>query len=110
MPLFEEKEQKKIDKKDSTNFNKSKLIEYIANVTFNDKNEINYYFDVIFFGISKALENEKGKDIPINDFGKFFVKKIKINNPELNYVGEVNKICFKPSKKLKDIVNDRVKE
>tara|TARA_A100001388_G_C28640006_1_gene436604 strand:- start:29 stop:316 length:288 start_codon:yes stop_codon:yes gene_type:complete len=54
------------------------------------------------------------KIIEIRGFGTFFVKKLKENftarNPktgELIYVPEKNKVRFRPSKKLKKIINEK---
>ena len=60
--------------------------------------------------IEEALLN--GKRIELRGFGSFFIKKIKekysARNPktgEIIYVPEKNKVRFRPSKKLKKIIN-----
>tara|TARA_B100000674_G_C37162916_1_gene611738 strand:- start:246 stop:527 length:282 start_codon:yes stop_codon:yes gene_type:complete len=60
--------------------------------------------------VQKALTDEK--NIELRGFGTFFIKKIKekysARNPKsgkLIYVPEKNKVRFKPSKKLKKLIN-----
>ena len=60
--------------------------------------------------IEEALLN--GKRIELRGFGSFFIKKIKekysARNPktgEIIYVPEKNKVRFKASKKLKELIN-----
>ena len=60
--------------------------------------------------IRKALVERK--NIELRGFGTFFIKKIKekysARNPksgEIIYVPERNKVRFKPSKKLKELIN-----
>ena len=60
--------------------------------------------------IEEALLN--GKRIELRGFGSFFIKNIKekhsARNPktgEIIYVPEKNKVRFKASKKLKELIN-----
>ena len=60
--------------------------------------------------IEEALLN--GKRIELRGFGSFFIKKIKekysARNPktgEIIYVPEKNKVRFRPSKKLRKLIN-----
>ena len=63
---------------------------------------------------SESIENAlmEGKKIELRGFGSFFVKKIKekysARNPktgEIIYVPEKNKIRFRSSKKLNELIN-----
>ena len=63
----------------------------------------------------KSTENTlvRGATIELRGFGTFFIKKIKekysARNPktgELIYVPEKNKVRFRPSKKLKKLINE----
>ena len=72
--------------------------------------EIKLVVDCFSKTIGEALI--KGKRIELRDFGTFFVKKLKARlnarNPRTGkeiYVPEKNKIRFKSSKKLKEIIN-----
>ena len=66
--------------------------------------------DNFCLSLEKALI--KGNIVEIRGFGTFFIKKIKekysARNPktgEIIYVPQKNKIRFKPSKKLNEIIN-----
>ncbi|MDA9684075.1 integration host factor subunit beta [Candidatus Pelagibacter bacterium] len=55
---------------------------------------------------------EQGRKIELRGFGTFFIRKIKekynARNPNTNkliYVPEKNKVRFRPSQKLKNIIN-----
>ena len=55
---------------------------------------------------------KKNKKIELRGFGSFFTKKIKekysARNPktgEIIYIPEKNKVRFRPSKKLKELIN-----
>ena len=70
--------------------------------------------EVIIDTFSESVENsiKNGQNVELRNFGTFFVKKIKekhsARNPktgELIYVPEKNKVRFRPSKKLKDFIN-----
>ena len=75
-----------------------------------NRSEIETVIDNFCRNIEKALK--EGRKIELRGFGTFFVKKIKekysARNPktgELIYVPEKNKVRFRPSKKLKDFIN-----
>ena len=75
-----------------------------------NKIEIENILDTFNDSIKKALI--EGKTVRLKHFGTFFVKKIKAKpnarNPktsQLIYVPEKNKVRFKPSKKLKKLIN-----
>lgn len=104
MALIEKKEKNKKELK-SMKLNKKKLIQYISDKTYEEEEEISYYFNHIFYGISSALQ--EGYEIPIPDFGKFYTKERYINNPNIGFIGNVKKIFFKPTKKLKKIINNK---
>lgn len=104
MGLIEKKKKEKKEKVQSMKLNKKRIIQYIADKTYNNEEEVNYYFDSIFYGISLALQ--EGYEIPIADFGKFYTKERYINNPSIGFVGNVKKIFFKPTKKLKKLINN----
>lgn len=105
MALIEKKEKVKKEEKESMKLNKKQLIRYISDKTYNKEEEISYYFDSIFYAISLALQ--EGYEVPIADFGKFYIKERYINNPNIGFVGNVKKIFFKPTKKLKKIINNK---
>mgnify|MGYP001208377044 FL=1 len=72
--------------------------------------EIEVILDILIKNIETALKERK--KIEIRGFGTFFIKKIKENysarNPktgEIIYSPEKNKVRFKPSKKLKKLIN-----
>ena len=72
--------------------------------------ELEKVLDSFAESIEKALR--EGRNIELRGFGTFFVKKIKekhsARNPktgEIIYVPEKNKVRFKPSKKLKELIN-----
>jgi len=90
---------------------KPKLIERLKNkrpeLTKADSEEVIKVFSEC---IEKALV--EGKGLELRGFGTFFLKRIKekysARNPktgELIYIPEKNKIRFKASKKLKEILN-----
>ena len=62
----------------------------------------------------ETIENElkQGRKIELRGFGTFFIKKVKEkynarnpNTKELIYVPEKNKVRFRPSRKLKNFIN-----
>ena len=72
--------------------------------------ELEVLIDSFCKSIEKALSN--GRNVELRGFGTFFLKKIKekhsARNPktgEIIYVPEKNKVRFKASKKLKEIIN-----
>ena len=72
--------------------------------------ELEKVLDSFAESIEKALR--EGRNIELRGFGTFFVKKIKekhsARNPktgEIINVPEKNKVRFKPSKKLKELIN-----
>ena len=75
-----------------------------------NQSELETILDTFSISIEEALKN--GKNVELRGFGAFFIKKIKENysarNPktgELIYVPEKNKVRFRPSKKLKEFIN-----
>ena len=75
-----------------------------------NKLELQKILDTFNESIENALKNNK--NVELRGFGTFFLKKIKekysARNPktgETIYVPEKNKIRFKCSKKLKEIIN-----
>lgn len=88
-----------------------KLIKYLKNKNSNLNNtDLEEIINTFSTGIETALKN--GLNVELRGFGTFFTKKIKekysARNPktgELIYVPEKNKIRFKCSKKLKEIIN-----
>ena len=80
------------------------------NLKLNHK-ELETVIDVFSENISNSLK--KGKNVEIRGFGRWFCKTLKENfkakNPstnELIYKPERVKIRFRPSKKLKKIINE----
>ena len=76
-----------------------------------NQSELESVIDNFCKSIKYALKN--GQNVEIRGFGTFFIKKIKekynARNPrtnELIYVPEKNKIRFRASKKLKNIINE----
>ena len=74
------------------------------------KKELEKIFDIFFQQISDALQNMRS--IEIRSLGTFFIKEIKekkqARNPrtgEIIYVPKRNKIRFRASKRLKEIIN-----
>ena len=74
------------------------------------KKELEKIFDIFFQQISDALQNTRS--IEIRSLGTFFIKEIKekkqARNPktgEIIYVPKRNKIRFRASKRLKEIIN-----
>ena len=74
-----------------------------------NKTEIENILDTFNESIKKALI--EGKNVELRGFGTFSVKKIKekfsARNPktgELIYVPEKNRVRFKASKKLKELI------
>ncbi len=66
--------------------------------------------DFFFEGIKEALKNKR--NIELRGFGSFFTKEIKekysARNPktgDLIYIPKKNKIRFRASKKLKNLIN-----
>ncbi|MEC7169133.1 MAG: HU family DNA-binding protein [Pseudomonadota bacterium] len=75
-----------------------------------NKDDFETIIDAFCSGLEKALKD--GKNIELRGFGTFFVKRISekysARNPKtgkLIYVPEKNKIRFKVSKKLKELIN-----
>jgi len=73
--------------------------------------DLEIIIDTFCHDIEKALMDNK--KVEIRGFGVFFIKKIKekysARNPktgELIYIPEKNKIRFKSSKKLKELINE----
>ncbi len=76
-----------------------------------NKTQLEQVIDTFFKSIEQALVNEK--TIELRGFGTFFTKKIKekysARNPasgKLIYVPEKNKVRFRASKKLKQLINE----
>ena len=74
------------------------------------KKELEKVFDIFFQQISDALQDMRS--IEIRSLGTFFIKEIKekkqARNPrtgEIIYVPKRNKIRFRASKRLKEIIN-----
>tara|TARA_B100001057_G_scaffold457583_1_gene506020 strand:- start:1179 stop:1460 length:282 start_codon:yes stop_codon:yes gene_type:complete len=74
------------------------------------KKELEKILDVFFQQISNALQNTRS--IEIRSLGTFFIKEIKekkqARNPrtgEIIYVPKRNKIRFRASKRLKELIN-----
>ena len=72
--------------------------------------ELEKIFDIFFQQISDALQDMRS--IEIRSLGTFFIKEIKekkqARNPrtgEIIYVPKRNKIRFRASKRLKEIIN-----
>ena len=75
-----------------------------------NNSDIESIVNIFFEDIEKALKEEK--NIELRGFGTFFIKKIKekysARNPKtgkLIYVPEKNKVRFRPSKKLRKLIN-----
>ena len=75
-----------------------------------NKLELQNILDTFNESIEYALKNDK--NVELRGFGTFFLKKIKekysARNPktgETIYVPEKNKIRFRPTKKLKEVIN-----
>ena len=84
-----------------------KLIKKNPILTQKDSEEI---LDIFCSCIKQSLLNKK--NIELRGFGSFFISKIKekysARNPktgELIYVPEKNRVRFKASKKLKELIN-----
>ena len=80
------------------------------NPNLNNK-EIEEIINIFCETIEKGLK--QGRKIELRGFGTFFIKKIKekynARNPktkELIYVPEKNKVRFRPSRKLKNFINE----
>ena len=79
----------------------------------NSNINVSYLENVVdIFSESISLALMKKKKVEIRGFGTFFIKKIKekysARNPktgEYIYVPQKNKVRFRPSKKLKEIIN-----
>ena len=74
------------------------------------QSEIESIIDIFSKNLKKALNS--GRNVELRGFGTFFVKKIRekysARNPktgEIIYVPEKNKVRFRSSKKLNDIIN-----
>ncbi len=74
------------------------------------QSEIESIIDIFSKNLKKALNS--GRNVELRGFGTFFVKKIRekysARNPktgEIIYVPEKNKVRFKASKKLKELIN-----
>ena len=83
------------------------LIKKNPSLNYKDSEEI---LDLFCLSIYRALVSKK--NIELRGLGSFFVKKIKekysARNPktgQLIYVPERNRIRFRPSKKLKELIN-----
>ena len=79
------------------------------NPNLNNK-EIEEIINIFCKTIEKGLK--QGQKIELRGFGTFFIRKIKekynARNPNTNkliYVPEKNKVRFRPSQKLKNIIN-----
>ena len=105
MALIEKKEKIKKEKEPSMKLNKKRLIKYISDITYDKEEDVGYYLNSIFFGIMSALN--EGYEVPIGDFGKFYVKERAINNPSIGFTGNIKKIFFKPTKKFKKTINNK---
>ncbi len=75
-----------------------------------NQSELESIIDNFTVSIEKALL--EGKSVELRGFGTFFVKKIKekynARNPktsEIIYIPEKNKVRFKASKKLLELIN-----
>ena len=75
-----------------------------------NNSELEFVIDIFCKSISNALK--KGSKIELRGFGSFFIKRIKekysARNPktgEIIYIPEKNKVRFRPSKKLKELIN-----
>ena len=80
------------------------------NSNLNNK-EIEKIINIFCETIEKGLK--QGRKIELRGFGTFFIKKIKekynARNPktkELIYVPRKNKVRFRPSRKLKNYINE----
>ena len=72
--------------------------------------ELEIVLETFCKSIEKALI--EGRNVELRGFGTFFIKKIKekysARNPltgEIIYIPEKNKVRFKASKKLKNLIN-----
>tara|TARA_Y100001958_G_C21029138_1_gene402804 strand:- start:415 stop:696 length:282 start_codon:yes stop_codon:yes gene_type:complete len=75
-----------------------------------NSSELECVIDIFCKSISSALR--EGTKIELRGFGSFFIKRIKekysARNPktgEIIYIPEKNKVRFRPSKKLKELIN-----
>ena len=71
-----------------------------------NKDDFETIIDAFCSGLEKALKD--GKNIELRGFGKRISEKYSARNPKtgkLIYVPEKNKIRFKVSKKLKELIN-----
>ncbi len=90
---------------------KPEIIRKLKNKNPNiDKKNIEKIFDVFFNQIIDSLLNKRSVDI--RSLGTFFIKEIKekkqARNPktgEIIYVPKRNKIRFRASKRLKELIN-----
>ncbi len=72
--------------------------------------ELEKIIDIFCKSIVNALNNEK--NVELRGFGSFFIKKTKekysARNPrtgEIIYIPQKNRVRFRPSKKLKELIN-----
>ena len=91
---------------------KKKLIEQLKqkNPQLN-RSQIDNVINIFIKSISHALKN--GKNVQIKGLGRWYLKKLKENynarNPKTNeliYKPKRVKVKFRPSKKLKKIINE----
>ena len=75
-----------------------------------NQSDLEDIIDIFCESIEKALKSKK--KVELRGFGTFFIKRVKekysARNPktgEIIYVPAKNKVRFKPSKKLKEILN-----
>ncbi len=75
-----------------------------------DKKDLKKIFDIFLKKITESLENKR--PVEIRSLGTFFIKEIKekkqARNPktgEIIYVPKRNKIRFRASKRLKELIN-----
>ena len=76
-----------------------------------NQSQIDNILNIFTSSIANALKN--GKDVELRGLGRWYIKRLKENfksrNPatnELIYKPERVKVRFRPSKKLKKIVNE----
>ncbi len=76
-----------------------------------NESELQKIYEIFCKSLQSALLNKR--NVEIRGFGTFFVKETKekfsARNPktgELIYVPKKNKVKFKPSKKLKQFINE----
>ena len=88
--------------------------EIIKNLKLKNPNISKPVLESVFEDFCNCMENSllEKKNIELRGFGTFFIKKIKekysARNPltgEIIYIPEKNKVRFKASKKLKNLIN-----